>query len=460
MSQFPTREESRRSSSSILVVEDDPTTSEVICIVLKDHGLEPKPCFSAGEAIHFLRENIDVSALLIDLSLPDGDGIAVMREARKIHQHIPCIILTAKDSVDAAVLAMKAGAENYLIKPFEPDSLVNGLKTSIETYHSLHGGGHHQETYAIQAIRSWKSPVMRQAMEIAMQAAKTLSPVLLTGERGNGKGSIAQFIHQNGKLDSRPFLTINPALMSPMQVELELFGRTLSQSTENNAFARGKLDRSRGSTLYIENVDALTLASQKELLQWVHADQKNINLGQPPTRLITSSSVDLTKAISEGKFLQNLWYALAVYHVEVPRLAERSEDLPQLCEGIITRICVSRKIRRPNLTRQATEMIQDHTWPGNLSELYSVLEHAVTRTCDGLIGPEDFPPLQKTGDTIGLQRMPIGAASIDDVTRLNLIATLEACGGNRRRAAQRLKISLRTIYNMIQRYELAPKVKS
>jgi DNA-binding NtrC family response regulator len=174
-------------------------------------------------------------------------------------------------------------------------------------------------------------------------------------------------------------------------------------------------------------------------------------------RLITSSSLDLRVEIKAGRFRQDLWYALAVYQLQIPCLAERLDDLPQLCENIITRICVTRKLRRPTLTRRALERLIDHPWPGNLNELYNCLEHAVTRTSDGLIGPEDFPPLHQQLASDPQTTLPTGASSIEEITKMTLISALDACGGNRRRAAQRLKISLRTIYNMIERYELPKK---
>ena len=156
-----------------------------------------------------------------------------------------------------------------------------------------------------------------------------------------------------------------------------------------------------------------------------------------------------------GAFRNDLWYALSVHHIEVPALAQRVKDLPQLCEDIITSICVNRRLRRPKLTRKALEAITEHTWPGNLAELQSALEHAVTTTADGLISPSNLPrlvnpPTQPAAATPAT----MAVSSIDEITRTALMAALDASHGNRRRTAQRLKVSLRTVYNMIQRYEL------
>lgn len=446
-------------SPLVLVVEDDVTTSELVCMVLSAHGIHPITAFTAAEAMHSLKESRELSAILLDLTLPDGDGITVMREARKLHPNLPCIILTASDSVDTAVMAMKAGAENYLIKPFAPGTLIPALRACIENYQIQQGIDPRPATPA-HSLESWKSPKMKQAVEVAKQAAKTLSPVLISGPISTGKAAIAQFIHQSGRLKTKPFQVVNSAVLTPAQVENSIFGHPLSDTLPERDLSptRQRSSRDKIATLYIKDVDKLTLPAQEKLLHRIAADQGKPS-GTQSNRIIASSSVDMARAVREGTFLSELWYALAVYHVEVPGLAERAEDHEQLCENIITRICVSRKLRRPNLTRQAREAILDHPWPGNLSELFSVLEHAITRTEDGLIRPEDFPALSRP-TLPASEKIPMGSASIEDITRLNLIATLKACDGNRRRAAQRLKVSLRTIYNMIQRYELTGKADS
>jgi DNA-binding NtrC family response regulator len=442
----------------VIVLEDDFTTSQLLCLTLKKAGFNPLACYGVREANELLTQEVRLSAMIIDLSLPDGDGIEVMRNGRRIHKDLPCFVLTAKEAVESAVQAMKAGAENYLLKPFEPETLVNALKAAIRIYHGQ-GSGWSEDFIPPQGIRRWKSAKMAKALEIAKQASKTLSSVMITGEPYTGKNRFAQLIRESSKLALKRFTTTNLAALSPPQIETELFGAPLDKLVNTSPFGRGKLARCRGETLYIENIDCLHPAAQAHLLDFINDEVASPSSKLPPCRLITSSSVDLKKAIKENRFRQDLWYALAVYQIEVPSLAERLDDLPLLCENIITRICVTRKLRRPSLTRRALEMLLDHPWPGNLSELYSCLEHAITRTTDGLIGPDDFPTMRRHLENDTRATLPFGASSIVDITRLTLVAALETCGGNRRRAAQRLKISLRTIYNMIERYDLPRKTR-
>jgi len=441
----------------VVILEDDQPTSQLLCLILKKADLCPLPCFSVREANQLLKDELRISAMLIDLSLPDGDGMEAMRNGRKIHKGLPCFVLTARETVASAVQAMKAGAENYLIKPFEPENLVSALKDAIKFYHGTQGGWS-DDFIPPQGIRRWKSKKMCEAVEIADQAAKTASGTMIVGAPYTGKGRFAQLIHQSGKLKAKPMTTVNLATMTPLQMETELFGVPLEKLHDAPSFSRGRLARSRGETLYIENIDRLHLAAQAHLLKVITEEQLAAKGKATACRLITSTSLDIRKEIKEQRFRQDLWYALSVYQILIPSLVERLDDIPLLAENIITRICVTRKLRRPTLTRRALERLLDHSWPGNLSELHNCLEHAVTRTDDGLIGPEDFPLLNQQGsDTRAM--LPAGASSIEDITKHSLIAALDACGGNRRRAAQRLKISLRTIYNMIERYELPKKTR-
>jgi DNA-binding NtrC family response regulator len=441
-------------SSVVVVLEDDRTTSDLLCLILKKDGLIPLPCYSVAEANEVLHGETRISGMLIDLFLPDGDGIEALRNGRRIYNNLPCFVLTAKETVESAVTAMKAGAENYLIKPFEPVSLMSALKGAISLYRGL-SGDPPTDTFSPQGVRKWKSPRMQQAMEIVKIAAKTMSPVVITGGECTGKGRLAQLIHKGGRLSQKGYTTINLKTVSPSQIEAELFGAPLDSLGDSQIRARGKLEKCRGQTLYIENIHCLHPAAQDRLLSWLSEEPATGAGKQSACRMICSTSADILAAVKEGSFRKDLWYALAIYHIEVPALAERLEDLPLLCENIITRICVTRKLRRPTLTRKALDLLMDHNWPGNLSELYNNLEHAVSRTDDGLIGPDDFPVMSR--QPLGGAHhaaFHLGASSIEEINKLTLQAALEACGGNRRRAAQRLKISLRTIYNMIERYEL------
>jgi len=165
---------------NIVVLEDDLPTSQLLCLALRKSGFSPLPCFSIKEAFQLIKEQTRISGMLVDLSLPDGDGIEVIRSGRKIHPGLPCFVLTAKDAVEAAVQAIKAGAENYLIKPFQAETLITSLAEAIKVYHGKKGGWS-EDFVPPQGIRRWKSRSMREAVEIAAHAGKTMSSVMLIG---------------------------------------------------------------------------------------------------------------------------------------------------------------------------------------------------------------------------------------------------------------------------------------
>jgi DNA-binding NtrC family response regulator len=188
---------------------------------------------------------------------------------------------------------------------------------------------------------------------------------------------------------------------------------------------------------------------QFALLKWLERSAAEDRQGGMLCRLIVSSSQSLPALLGKEGFRSDLLHAISVYQISMPSLAERVDDRAIICEDMVTRVCLARGLRRPSLTRIAMEAIQDYPWRGNFSELRSILEHAVTHTRDGIIGSGDLPLLPAVEE---LQRL--GSASIDAVTKASLIVALEDCKGNRRRAAQRLKVSIRTVYNMIDRYQL------
>jgi DNA-binding NtrC family response regulator len=303
--------------------------------------------------------------------------------------------------------------------------------------------------------------MMRQAMIDARDAAKTNSPVMLVGPVGSGKKSIAQWIHRKSSRANHCFITIDASHIPQNRVEQELFGKSLSdQNGSAHTHVTPKIQACIGGTLYIENLQCLSTKAQTELLEWIKQNQSASP--EKSCRLITSVAAD-TKNLQPnarvGQLRPDLWYAASVYRVNVPGLAQRSQDIPRLCENLVAHICATHHLRVPGITRKAMELLCDYPWPGNIGELHSVLEHAVTHTGDRLIGPSDLGQLNlfdAKGSTEE-EDLESGSVSIDALTKTSLINALEACQGNRRRAAKRLKVSLRTIYNMINRYGLPKK---
>lgn len=445
-------------SFPVLVVEDDKTASALVCAALRENGIETLEFHSAAEICSVVHDLPRLGAAIIDLGLPDGDGLDVIRQIRHVYPELPFYVLTAKNAVYDAVIAMKAGAADYIVKPFEPQYLVSLLKPTIATY--MAAMVNRFDDFSPQArYLQWKSPRMREAINAAKRAAKTLSPVLISGPKHSGKRSIAGLIHQLSRRSGNPLIHLNAEIMHHAE-------QGIARPDEGNGLIspyRGvllsKLERAVNATVYLENIDRLDPSAQCALATWLKKATRSAMTRNSTCRLIASATSDLTAAAKAGSFREDLLYLISVYQIMIPSLAERPEDLSDLCEQAVTMICVTRRLRRPCFTRKATELLMDHSWPGNLAELHNVLEYAVTHTNDGLITPDDLPKLA-TPDASAVSGIPLGSTSIEDLSKASLLAALQACEGNRRRAAQRLKVSLRTVYNMIQRYGLNESLPS
>jgi DNA-binding NtrC family response regulator len=449
--------EEKKATQTLLLIDGDANSASRISEMFGNHHVACVTCSSLADATTMLQQEQPLDAALVDLTLPNGDGIEVIRIARKTRPDLPCIVLSARSDTPSVVLAMKAGAIDYLTKPCRQSTLLSTVTRAIDDQrrktHTTHATAPRQSR--------WQSPAMRQAMNDARDATKTSSPVMLVGPPGSGKKSIAQWIHRKSSRANQCFISIDASHIPQTRFEQELFGTPLSnQNGSPHAHVTPKIEACMGGTLYIENLQCLSTKAQAELFEWIKQNQSAST--EKSCRIITSVVADtniLQPNARVGQLRPDLWYATSVYRINVPGLAQRSQDIPRLCENIVAHICSAHHLRVPGITRKAMELLCDYSWPGNIGELHSVLEHAITHTDDRLIGPSDLAHLNKpqTKQSSESPDQDNGIESIEALTRTSLINALEACQGNRRRAAKRLKVSLRTIYNMINRYGLPKK---
>jgi DNA-binding NtrC family response regulator len=210
--------------------------------------------------------------------------------------------------------------------------------------------------------------------------------------------------------------------------------------------------------LLLKNIESLSPVLQIRILEWFESEIEIDDRNQTRCRLITTTTANLPKLIEDGKFRSDLFYRLTTYQLRMPQLAERSEDITTLCGLALTRLSITRKKSRPTISRAAEEALTDYRWPGNFTELMEVLEIAFLNCRGGIVHVDDLPIRFRQNTTLEeANEVPDPDSTLNEITKANLVSALEACGGNRRRAAQRLKISLRTVYNMIHRYEIALK---
>ena len=431
----------------ILIVEDDAVTADLISHFALNQGFSTVVSATSQSAAAVDWDAL--SAVLLDLHLPDGDGFDLLVRARKRHPNLPCFVLTSRDSADTAVAALKAGAADYFTKPFEPSTVFSSIRESLSTPPA-------PSRPTPLPSREWKSPAMLAAHRAALDAAQTPGVVLLTGAPSTGRRAFAQFIHSRSRRAKHPFAAVDASSLDDLSLELELFGGESRHHTGSFVRKRGKIEMAHGGTLFIQDIDHLSAPLQSRLLD---ALEMRTEAGQIPWsdfRLIASTRVDLQTRLHENAFRRDLFYRLSTTSINLPCLREAVEDIPTWCDRILTEICVTNRRRRPKLTRGAIEMLVDHPWPGDLDQLRHTLEYAVAHSTSGLIGIDDLPPdILSRGLVVNSDPGSyLGWARIGDLERASLVAALEACDGNRRRVAKRLGVSLRTVYNMIDRHAL------
>jgi DNA-binding NtrC family response regulator len=432
----------------ILIIDDDLTTSELLAHYASLHGLNPFVCSSYEAAAKLDWTNFE--AALIDLALPDGDGFDLLRHARKHHRDLPCFVLTSLDSADSAVAALKSGAIDYFTKPFDHSRVFSSVRATLPPSRD-------EPRQPFQQAVEWKSKIMSAAHRSALKAAGNDLPVLIVARPGSGRRAFAQTIHSRSRRAKHPFISVDAAAFDGSGLDLELFGGETANPAGRFVRKRGKIEMCHGGTLFIQEIDRLSLQQQRRLFDML---EQLPEAGQPAWcdfRLIASSRSALDHELLQGSFRSDLFYRLCNSRIPLPCLNEAPEDIPTWCDRLLTEICLRLRKRRPQFSKGAMEAMIDYGWPGNLDQMRQTLETIVTGHKNAIIGLDDLPlEIAHGASGAPLESPPqiIGLARIDDLERASLLAALETCHGNRRRAAKRLGVSLRTIYNMISRHNL------
>jgi DNA-binding NtrC family response regulator len=436
---------------SLLIIDDDLITSNLLAHYAMQQGITPHICpsFAAAAKLDWRM----FSAALIDLTLPDGDGFDLLCQARKHHPELPCFVLTARDSAGSAVAALKSGAVDYFTKPFDPSQIFSSIRAALPAVES-------EPRTPVQRAVEWKSRIMSAAQRMARKAIKNDSPVLLVARPGCGRRAFAQQIHNHSRRAKQPFVSVDASDLDGDNLELELFGGESAHTAGRFLRKRGKIEMAHRGTLFIQEIDRLTPAMQGRLFEMLEQVSRAGEAASCDFRLIASSRSSLDREMRHGTFRTDLFYRLCISPIHLPSLAEAPEDIPTWCDRLLTEVCLKHRRRRPQFTKGAMEVMVDYGWPGNLDQLRQTLETIVIGSNSGIIGTEDLPPEIVSGAPAASDQgaTVLGLARIDDLERASLVAALESCGGNRRRAAKRLGVSLRTIYNMISRHNLRDSI--
>jgi len=458
------------SSLQILVIDDEPAIRQILTASLARAGHAVETASSGREALMRLTKG-DVEVALCDINMPDLTGIEVVREARAAGIDTTFLMMTAFSSVDTAIEAMKAGAFDYMIKPLRTEELtqrliqvsdLRGLRGENEALRKLVGVSRSEDRCVAP------SKAMRNLDRLIAKVAPTDSTVLITGESGTGKGVVARSIHQASLRASEPFIPVNCGAIPENLLESEFFGHTKGAFTGADKARKGLFLEADKGTIFLDEIGELPLALQVKLLHVLEAKEirplgseqvRKINV-----RIVAATNRDLRAMASDGRFREDLYFRLSGFHVTVPPLRERREDIPVLIRYLLDRgaqrFGVSGKLF---VEPEAEEILVAYDWPGNVRELENVLQRATILAEDGRITVGDLPPqitpvMPVAAAGAGGTVMP-GAGPLREQLRefehAIIMRAIDECSGDRRAAAQRLQIGLSSLYRKLEEYEQA-----
>jgi DNA-binding NtrC family response regulator len=447
---------------SILVIEDKDSMREMLSKTLEAEGYEVEVVGDGESGLEKAREK-KYDVVLSDLKLPKMDGIEVLSSLKEMDSDVSVILMTAYGTIEKAVEAMKEGAFDFLTKPFDTDHLSVLVKRALENRRLMAENillreelGHNLGYAEIIG----KCEKMQEVSRLIQKVAPSDTSVLLLGESGTGKELFARAIHSLSTRKHSPYVAINCAAIPRELLENELFGSERGAYTGSVARKMGKFEIAQGGTIFLDEVGDLDIALQAKLLR-VLQDKTFERLGGTKTlsvdvRLIAASNTDLKKAIEKNQFREDLFYRLSVFPITIPPLRERREDIPQLAEHFVNKYCAEMKKPKKSISQEALALLDKYHWPGNVRELENTIERAII-LCEGKkILPEHLAIRIPTPNEIRLREgaglKEVGQYAQAEAERALIVRILNQVRGNKRKAAQALKIDYTTLFEKIKRY--------
>jgi len=446
----------------ILLADDKPHVLELLSVALENEGYRILAVNNGKEAIARVKKE-EPQVVLLDIRMPDMDGVEVLRQIKEINKAINVIMMTAYGAMDTVVEAMKLGAYDYIIKPIDLEELKSLVKGALEVKvlaRKVAPSEGPEEKYKLENIVG-KNPEMFEVYKRIGKIVNNKATVLIRGETGTGKELVARAIHFNGILRKGPFVAVDCANLPEDLLESELFGHEKGAFTGAINQKLGKFELASGGTLFLDEIGNLNLATQAKLLRVLQEKRiervggtKSIKID---VRIITATHRDLEKAVREGAFRDDLYYRLNVVVINLPPLRERKDDIPLLVKHLLHRYQSESSGRPKYFPLETLDLLIRYSWPGNVRELENVIERAVVMGKSDAILPQDLPlEIQKTSDLSRLTLPSSGRLSLKErIAQLEkelITNALEESGWVQTRAAKLLGISRRIIKYKMEKY--------
>ena len=444
----------------ILIVDDELSLRSSLYNTFKN-SYQVETAGSGSEAIKKV-EGDDFDLILLDQKMPDIDGLQVLKEIKRIDDRVSIIMMTAYGSIESSVEAMKLGAHDYILKPYELDEIKIIVEKAIN-YKELS-----EEVVSLKAALSerfqfssiiGKSKQMQDIFQCLQDAAGTTVNILILGESGTGKELIAKAIHYNSKRRNRPLVVVNCAALPEELLESEIFGHEKGAFTGADRMRIGKAEEAHGGTLFLDEIGDLSLKTQPKLLRFLQ-DGKIERLGsnkaiQLDVRLIAATNQDIVSALEEGSFRKDLYYRINTLTIEIPPLRERKEDIPFLANHFLSLYAGIHQKKVTSIDPEVIEHFMNYSWPGNIRELEKVIERGVVLSKGTILNMGEIPAEIRESKLFKTQSNTAGttlSASVELLEKKMIQDALDKTNSNRERAAKLLGISLRSLQYKIKKY--------
>ena len=457
---------------TVLVIDDEEIMREILETLLTREGYDVRLASSGAEGLEMARA-LAFDAAIVDIMMPGLDGIATLDELKRIDEDLAVVIITAYASVESAISAMKAGAFDYITKPFKNDEVLVVLRNAMERRRLVNENRNLrqniQERYHKFANILGKSAGMRQVFDLIIQAAPSRSTILIKGEGGTGKELVARAIHANSSRADCAFVTVNSGNTPPDLIDSALFGHVKGAFSGAVSAKKGLFDLADKGSIFFDEIGHLPLETQARVLRVIQ-ERDFMRLGgtdaiRADVRIIAATNMNLRQMMEEGRFREDLFYRLHVISIQLPPLRERKDDVPLLAHHFLEKYGTENHKNGLDLAPAALDLLTEYDWPGNVRELENVVERAVVLTAGPRIGVELIPDYVRKAPNFQVPEFvvpPEGISFKDVITDFEkrlIESTLEVAGGVQKRAAELLHIKPTTLNEMIKRYEIRPRRK-
>jgi DNA-binding NtrC family response regulator len=455
----------------VLIIDDERPVLMTLEALLKRHGYQVDTAATASAGLKLLKSQPS-TLVLLDLQLPDADGLETLEQIKSEDPQTQVIILTAHDSLHNAIESIKRGAYHFISKPYAPEELLSLVEKAFEKQFLLHEAEQLREKTEQLERRLemaearpsliFKSKPMHEIEELINAMAPSDANALILGESGVGKEVIANTIHARSRRAGKPMVKLNCAAFPQTMIEGELFGYVKGAFTGAMQDFPGMIAAAHGGTLFLDEISEMPAELQTRFLR-VLQEREYRPLGSTQTmkadfRVIASTNRPVPQALLENRLRSDLYYRLNTFQIEVPPLRKRKQDIPPLIAAFVKQFAQQLGKAEPDISPDAFQKLLDYSWPGNVRELQNAIEYAVVLAREGIISVKELPteiqlpPALQQTERAALPRS--GVQSLDDVERSAIIQALAECHGNKKKAAELLGIQRPTLYNKMKRYAI------